>query len=219
MSNATGVAAERGVRSRYVPVVLATIQLSRTSTPSLSLKPMPTPAGPRAPARTLPSTCSRLEYMTKIPTMFGLDAAVADDRVVRVHEVRAVPAAPHDVPLEQDAARVPDDDVARVLHDAPAHDGVGRLPELDAVAPQLGHRRWLPRTRVCSSTQPGHGPNVTPKSASSTVDVGDARAGGLGLDAGVLGGVPAPGVTDREVVDPDVVRRDRERPSPRPSLR
>ena len=55
-SNTTGVAADRGVRSRYVPVVFATIQLSRTSTPSLSLKPMPMPAGPRAPARTLPST-------------------------------------------------------------------------------------------------------------------------------------------------------------------
>jgi hypothetical protein len=54
--------------SRYAPVVLATSQLPITSTPSLSLKRMPTPAGPLAPASTLPLTRRRELYITNTPT-------------------------------------------------------------------------------------------------------------------------------------------------------
>ena len=60
----------RGVLSRYVPIVFATIQLPFTCTASLSLKPRPMPAAPRAPARTLSSTRRRMLYMTKTPTTF-----------------------------------------------------------------------------------------------------------------------------------------------------
>ena len=202
-SNATGVAAEVRARRFGDDPVVADVD------PVALLEADTDARGPTRAGEDVALDVESVGVHDEDPDDVGLHAAVADDRVVRVHEVRAVPAAPYDVLLEQDATRVPDDHVARVLHDAPAHDGVGRFPELDAVAPQLG---LVVRTADAGVVE--QAARTRPeRDAEERVfhgHVRDARARRLGLDARVFDGVPTAGVTDGEVVDPDVVSRDRD---------
>jgi hypothetical protein len=139
--------------------------------------------------------------MTKTPTMFP------SKRLRLTVASCAVAAGSHDVVLEQRAARVPDDEIARALDRRATDDRVVGLPELDPVAAQLGVVPVAEHVGAVDDAAPARLERDAEERLLDA-DVRDRDPLARRLDPGVLRRVAATGAADDEVVEGDVVRVD-----------